>query len=290
VAALATGRDERPPLRVPRTGTTEPSAREPLVLPELAVRADGPGASPPPRTLLGLLEACGRVARTASAALRYEVLVFVVVGGALVLREPRPRWRERVIAVPIVLYGGVLVLLVWSAGYVSRRHALPFLLPLVGLAAVGWERGGSTILDRRGLALGDRRRRARWIVGALVVTLVLAWGPRDLRLRRADRAAVRAAAEWLAVHHPDSGAVAAQKLRVAYLAGAPFVPLPSGRDGLLEAQLRQRRAHWIVIDEDKLGDHLGLAEGVGKWLEPVHRSEAGGRGALVLEIVERPAH
>jgi hypothetical protein len=78
--------------------------------------------------------------------------------------------------------------------------------------------------------------------------------------------------------------MAGQKLRVAYYAGAPFVPLPSGREGALESSLRERGARWIVIDAEKLGDHLGLSEGIGAWLKPLHRVEARGRVAVVLEI------
>lgn len=296
----------------------------PLILPEQSTRADGPGARPPPHTLRGALEACVRVLQTALSALCYEVALLVAwelviwglvgwglvgwgrregggwrgSGGAMRRRahaSTRARmpstmgWTTRVLAVTTLLYGGLLVLLVWGAGYVSRRHALPFMLPWIGFAGLAIDR-----LLRTGLGqAGASRERStggrawRWVSLALIAGLLLGWGARDLRLRRGERSALREAAAWLAQRHPDSGPVAGQKLRVAYYAGAPFVPLPSGRDGLLESSLRGRGARWIVIDAGKLGDHLGLSEGIGAWLEPLHRVEARGRVALVLEI--RPA-
>jgi hypothetical protein len=230
------------------------------------------------------------VVRTTLAALRYEVLVFVLLGLA-VLRGRGEPWRDRTIVVPTLLYCGLLVLLVWGAGYVSRRHALAFGLPWIGFAAIGWSWGLAGLLDRWRKPADERDRvlRSRWIVIALVALLGIAWGPRDLRVRRADRAPVRAAAEWLASRHPESGPVASQKLRAAYYAEAPYVPLPPGHDGRLAEFLWSRGAHWIVIDQAKLGDHQGLSEGLGDWLTPVHRVEVAGQTALVLEIESRPA-
>jgi 4-amino-4-deoxy-L-arabinose transferase-like glycosyltransferase len=261
-----------------------------VLLPELAVRADGPGTRRPPRSLLGFAEANLRVLRTASAAIRYELLPFVLLG-LLALRGRESPWCRGVIVAPTLLYFGVLVLLVWGAGYVSRRHTLALVLPWIGHAAVGW-RWAAGRLASKAPRWGDRVAAAgapRWMVLALVMLLVVAWLPRDLRVRRGDRAAVRAAAEWLAEVHPDSGAVAAQKLRVAYYARAPFVPLPPGTDGQLRAILEQRGARWVVIDQAKLGDHTGLAEGLGGWLRPLHRIERAGHTALVLEVTPRAA-
>lgn len=203
-----------------------------------------------------------------------------------------PCWTTRLLAVTTLLYGGLLVLLVWGAGYVSRRHALPFMLPWIGFAALA-------IDGLLGMGLGQERasgerstrgRGRRWVSLALIAGLLVGWGARDLRLRRGERLALREAATWLAWHHPASGPVAGQKLRVAYYAGAPFVPLPTGRDGSLESSLRGRGARWIVIDAGKLGDHLGLSQGIGTWLKPIHRVEARGRVALVLEIRSEAAH
>ena len=288
----------------------------PLVLPEQSIRSDGPGARPPPHTLPGALEAGWRVLQTALSALRYEVALLVVwgllgwgrrAGGgwpAAGRSTARTRgastpvgmgstmggWTTRLLVVTTVLYGGLLVLLVWGAGYVSRRHALPFMLPWVGFAALpvvallrsGLGPGPGPGSASEGLGTGGGVRR--WISLALIAGLLLGWGARDLRLRRGERLALREAATWLARRHPDSGPVAGQKLRVAYYAGAPFVPLPSGRRRSLESGLRERGTRWIVIDAGKLGDHLGLSEGIGTWSSILHRVEARGRVALILEI------
>jgi hypothetical protein len=261
-----------------------------VLLPELAVRADGPGARRPPRRVLGFAEANLRVLRTASAAIRYELLPFVVLG-LLALRGRESPWRRGLILAPTLLYFGVLVLLVWGAGYVSRRHTLALVLPWIGHAAVGWRWAAGRLASQAAVWGGGAgaERAPRWIALALVALLVVAWLPRDLRERRGDRAAVRAAAEWLAEAHPGSGAVAAQKLRVAYYARAPFVPLPPGTDGQLRAILEQRGARWVVIDQAKLDDHTGLSEGMGQWLRPLHRIERAGRTALVLEVAPRAA-
>jgi hypothetical protein len=301
LTALVTGR-EPSPLRVPRPepadiGDGEAAAlpSTSIALPELAIRADGPGAQRPPRTPLGLLQAFTRALRTTLSALRYEVLVFVVLG-FWASRGRERGWHERTIVVVTVVYGALLVLLVWGAGYVSRRHALAFVLPWIGFAAFGWQWAMGAAFDSIRLAHFGRRfgardacRRSRWTLWALIVVLGLVWGPRDLRMRRADRAPVRAASEWLARHHPDSGPVASQKLRAAYYAGAPYVPLMSGLDGRLEQGLRDRGARWIVIDEARFGDHLGIEEGIGEWLRPAYRAQVGTQAAVVLEILPSPA-
>jgi 4-amino-4-deoxy-L-arabinose transferase-like glycosyltransferase len=266
-------------------------------LPQSAQLADGSGASRPSRDLAGVAEAISRVVRTAAATLRYEVLAFVLVGWFAIgrgRRRARP-WRTRTLVLPVILYQGLLVLLVWGAGYVSRRHALAMGLPLIGFAAVGW-----SWLWTRATAIWMRRREAeegsaaratssRMAVVGLVVALALVWGPRNLRERRIERVAARQAAEWLAESHAETGSVAAQKLRTAYYAEAAYVPLPSGQDGELERDLRRRGARWVVIDQQGIGKHLGLAEGIDDWLDRVYTVRAEGRTALVLEVLPRPA-
>jgi len=250
-----------------------------LRLPELAIRADGQGARLPERNLGGVLESVVRVATTSLSAVRIELFPFLLWGAWVFRRRADSAWLGWTIALPIVLYGGVLVLLVWSEGYVSRRHALWPWLPVFALAAIGWR---EFVLR----CAPERWRGARVVALALGLLLVLGWGPRDLRARRLDRAPVRAAAEWLGVQHASSGAVAAQKLRTAHYAGAAFVPLMPGLDGNLEHYLRGREARWVIIDADKLQDHHGLEAGIGDWLEPVHSVSAQGRRVLVLELTE----
>jgi hypothetical protein len=191
-----------------------------------------------------------------------------------------------------MLYSGLLVVLVWGAGYVGRRHALAPWLALVGLSALGWRFLCTELADwsdGRTTSRLARLRTPRAAALALVVVLLIIWGARDLRVRRFDRAPVRAAAEWLAKNHPDSGPVAAQKLRTAYYAGERFVPLPPGHNGLLSDDLRRRAARWVVIDDAKLDDHRGIEEGIGRWLRRVHVVPSGERNILVLAVEADPA-
>jgi hypothetical protein len=122
----------------------------------------------------------------------------------------------------------------------------------------------------------------------LVLVLGLAWGARDVRPRREERIAVRTAAEWLRKNREIQSRVAAQKLRVAYYAGAEYSPLPSGNSGPIGASLRAQGVDWVIIDENGIEDHRGLAEGVGTWLDPIHAVERLGRRAWVFQIHPRP--
>ncbi|MEZ4330732.1 MAG: glycosyltransferase family 39 protein [Myxococcota bacterium] len=284
-----------------------------LPLPESSARAqpDADGERPA-RSPLGLVAALARVLATGVSAIRHEVVLFALIGCWLVRRgraPPRPgNAYDAVVAVSLAVHVAMLVLLVWGAGYVSRRHALAPGLALVPLAAwaalAGLERGcawarpwlcGRPIGDgarseRAGAGAGAGRRAMRTIRIGLVVLLVLAWGPRDGRARRVDRLAERRAAEWLGASGRALPPIAAQKRRTAYYADAAFVPLPDGRDGRIEEQLRRRHAGYVIIDRAKLADHRGLAEGVGRWLVPIHVEQADRQAILVLAIEPAPAH
>lgn len=262
----------------------------PLPLPLSSERAAGGGAIKPPRTIWGFLEACSRALRTSLAALRYEIAVMVIFG-VWVMRGRFRRWRETTVAVPVVLYSGLLILLVWGAGYVARRHALAALLPLVAYAAIGWRAAYTAFIEVLPWPRSDLRQHllaTRGLCVGLVLVLGLAWGARDMRPRREERIAVRTAAEWLRENREIQSRVAAQKLRVAYYAGAEYSPLPSGNFGPIEASLRAQGVNWVIIDENGIEDHRGLAEGVGTWLDPVHSFERLGRRAWVFQIHPRP--
>jgi hypothetical protein len=249
-----------------------------LPLPEVAIRADGRGERVPAHSVWGALRSVVRVATTSLAAFRFELIPLALLGCWWLRRDPDRVWLGWTIGLPLAIHTGALVLLVWSEGYVSRRHALPPWLPVVALAALG----ARTLATR---LLPETRRARRMVAVVIVGAMVIGWGPRDLRARRADRAPVREAAEWLALHHPGSGPVAAQKLRTAYYAGAAFVPLMPGHERRQSRYLRRRGARWVVIDEAKLGDHRGLAPGIGRWLEPVHTVETTEGRVLVLRVV-----
>jgi hypothetical protein len=262
------------------------------------------GVGQPSRSLRGALEAVLRVVRTSAAALRYEVLPFVAMGLLMWRRQGWGAWRAATFAVPVLLYSGLLVLLVWGAGYVSRRHALPALVPLLGFSALAWQALGQVITSRwepRGTLSGLRsdsgparsavveRSRKRLVCGALVVVLALAWGPRDLRERRSDRVALREAAEWIGSTFATPGPVAAEKLRMAYYAGAAYVPLRADFDAPLEATLLRSGASFVLVDGNRLDRYPGVSKGVGAWLREIHRVEHEDRSALVFEIVSGPA-
>ncbi len=260
-----------------------------LPLPESSIRVDGSGIDRPERSLAGFAEAVVRVVATSISAFRHELFAFAVLG-VVFTRTSKPRRALRtfdaVLAGSLVLHTLLLVLLVWGAGYVSRRHALAAWLPLSVFAAVGWSGAWEALRSAVGRGAG---RGERIGVALAVVVLLVSWGPRDLRARRSDRRLERVAAEWLRSGRAPLGPVAAQKRRTAYYAAAPFVPLPDGRDGQIERQLRGRGARWLVIDAAKLGDHAGLEAGIGTWLVPVHTAVDGAQSVLVFEVRPDPA-
>jgi len=284
IVNLASGREGG----AARRGVGLNSIREETIpLPRSSESVDGPGASRPSRNLFGLGESIGRAVSTSLAALRYEVAVFAVLG----LWGLRGTWvgrREATVLLPAALYSGVLVLLVWGAGYVARRHALAALLPFVAYATLGWRGLQISLIDRlKGLmspSAGRWLKTSSGVCVVLVLALLCVWGPRDLRARRGDRAAIRAAAEWLATSAGEAEVIAAQKLRVAYYARGHYVPLPSGRGIPMQTTLKRSGAGWVVIEELNLEDHHGLAEGLGDWLQVVHVAGVDGRRALVLEL------
>lgn len=257
-----------------------------IPLPRSSARADQEVDPRPARSLAGGLEAVSLAVRTSLAALRYEIAAFAVLG-LVALGPRRSRLREATVFGPALLYTALLVLLVWGAGYVARRHALAALLPICGYAAIGWRalwRAASVRLASRHPHRAVRLEAP--FSAALVLVLVLGgvWGARDLRARRTERAPLRQAAEWLAENAEPPRRVAAQKLRVAYYANADYEPLPSGLAGPIEAHLRARGVRWVVIEETGLAEHHGLAEGLGSWLRRVHAVERDGSRTLVLAV------
>jgi hypothetical protein len=262
-----------------------------IPMPRSSERIDGGGATRPARNVFGFLEALSRAARTSLAALRYEIAFFALIG-CWALRSEWRFSREATVALPALLYSGVLVLLVWGAGYVARRHALAALLPICAYAALGWRTLYRAAVDHffaQDVRRAAQLRRPTSVCLVLILVLCAVWGARDLRVRRPEREPLRLAAEWLGEHASMDAPVAAQKLRVAYYSGAVYVPLPSGNDGHIEDILRAEGVGWVVIEESDLDDHRGLAAGLGRWLVPIHSVERAGHRALVLEMRPKPA-
>jgi len=215
---------------------------------------------------------------------RFELLPLLAIG--LLAARGRPGLRGIFVAGVAGAYGLVLAALVLSAGYVSRRHVLPPLLPVMGYAASGLALAATTaaawIAERTSLGM---RARA-WVACACGAVLLAAmWGPVDWAPRRLDRLAERRAAEWLRAADLEPGAVAAGRPRVAYYAGRAFVPLPSDPSGGMLDYLRSHGARYVVVDESNLDLHRGLRETSGQGLRLIHRESGGGRTAAVFEVV-----
>ena len=278
-----------------RRSHSRPAPR--IVTPSTLPRADDPvpaGRDRPAAERVGA--ALREVLGTAFSSLRYDMLLLVGLGLWACRGVPGPRaWLTGSVA---VLYLMVLVALVLNAGYVSRRHVLAPLLPLLGYAAVGvpvlgraalacWRRlaggggGTATALEHTGSARAHSEARPALIGLAILVLLAL---PSDLAARRVDRLAVRHAAEWLRAQPDGPSTVAAGRLRIAYYAGGRFVPLPSApKEGMI-GYLRARGARYVIIDEAKLDQHQGLRDAQGAGLRLIHRESAGGREAAVFEV------
>ena len=108
--------------------------------------------------------------------------------------------------------------------------------------------------------------------------------PADLTARRLDRLAVKRAAEWLGERDAAPGGVAAGRLRIAYYAGGRFVPLPSSPKLSMMSYLRDRGARYVVVDEAKVDQHVGLRSAQAEGLRLIHRETAAGHTAVVFEL------
>ena len=108
----------------------------------------------------------------------------------------------------------------------------------------------------------------------------------DFGLRRDNRVAVRVAAEWLKTQTESVEPIGAQRLRVAYYAGAPFVALPEPESEPLVAYLRERGVHHLVIDEEHASEYPELEDPERYGLQVIHRVRALGRSAAVYAMPE----
>ncbi len=245
-----------------------------------------------------VLASANMLLRTSRSAFRYGVLVLVIAG--LVVARGRPSQRAVFVGAIFVAYAALLYALTFLLGYVSRRHALPPLLPLFGYAGLGAFALGSgldRLLARRGIAW-QRRVSPLW-VGASIAVLV---GIGELATQRAPRReedrAARAAAEWLRDHQPP-GPLAATRLRLGYYARMPYVPLvrvkavspesplDHGTDQILDQYLDDVGVRYLLIDDPKELEAVRRVEG--SRLRPLHSVQKGGREAWVFERVPRIA-
>jgi hypothetical protein len=269
-------------------GAAAAPRRIPLV--ELAPRLGDAEPAEPKSAIARGLRALDELTGAAASGLRFSLLPFVLIG--VLAGRGAYGLRDGYVAAIAAWYGVVLYGLALGAGYVSRRHALPPLLPTLGYAALGLPIAGGFLLDlwegRRagpGLAAG-RRLRASALLGFAIFLLFAL--PRDLRERRSGRLAHRQAAEWLRGEPHDRGAVAAGRLRVAYYAGETFVPLPAGQGGDVLIYLQKRRVRYVIVDEKRLSELADLKKAVGRELQLLHRSEARGDKVAVYRLEEPP--
>ena len=206
-----------------------------------------------------------------------------------------PGLRAAFLATIVGLYGAVLFGLQLTAGYVSMRHALPPLVPLLGYVALGVPVLGRGLLALPRLAL----RRGPPTPGVALATglavVMVASTVMATRPQRPERAAARAASEWLGAQGLAEE-VAATKQRDAYYALAHYARLPrSAADGggadWVES-LRQRGVRYIILDEAAAREYPGLGDegrvARDARLRVLHRVEAGDRWAVVLEVTEAP--
>ncbi|MCZ6464458.1 MAG: glycosyltransferase family 39 protein, partial [Proteobacteria bacterium] len=130
----------------------------------------------PERDLAGASSALRDLYRSTAAGFRFEYAGLLILGLWAARRGPRRRDRGLFLGFFVLLYGAVLFTLAFGAGYVSRRHTLPPLLPLLGYAALGtvlvgeWATAG---LARLGFAPA-RANRGGVGRGGLAVVLGLA--------------------------------------------------------------------------------------------------------------------
>jgi hypothetical protein len=224
------------------------------------------------------------VARTERSALRYGPFGLLAIG--LYAARGRPRRRGVFVLALAAFYTAVLYALTIEVGYVSRRHALPPLLPLLGYAGLG------------ALAIGARLARDRLAPGAIATALVLAvaageiasqWSP-----RRAEERAALSAAHWLR-DRGASGSLVTDRMRLGYYAGMAYVPfvraddaaLRSFFDRALDPARGQAGARFVLLDDPE--DVAAVQRAAGSRLRLVHQAEEGGRRAWVFERTDLPS-
>lgn len=234
-----------------------------------------------------LVPAYSELWKAAVSGIRVELIALVLLGIWSV--RGRPGRRGLFVASFVGLYGLLLYALAMNAGYVSRRHAIPPLVPLLGYAGLGAAMLGSGLV-RVFARVADRPNAVReatalWTAAVLIAAM---WLPRDLRSRRDERLAERLAAEWLRAEDPAARAVGAGRLRVAYYAGADFVPIPpAGSQAAsvpLLGYLQERGARYVIVDEAVAAEHEGLAQARQAGMRLMHREHARGYSAAVFAV------
>jgi len=212
-------------------------------------------------------------ARVVISTVRPEVIVLVGLGiWASIACETRR--RDGFIVALLLVYGVVLVGLLFNYGYLSRRHVLPLLPLLLGYAGLGacW--------------LSDRISRwpAERVLAAIALGMLLISAPKTLHRHRDDALAHRRVAEWMRGQDLPAGRVASNKRRIGYYAERLWFPLTE--DDVLRPfeRLAREGVRYIVVDDPMPGFHDQLAVESRFEVRVLHRIEAGGGMATVYEL------
>ena len=235
--------------------------------------------------------------RTVASGARVELLLLLGLG--LAASRGRPGPRAVFVGALVGLYACVLFAQAYHYGYVSHRHVLPPLTLLFGWVALGVPVAGTALLRLaqrlRGAAASPRPRVALALGLALLVVPSLGKG---LRPTPETGVAERRAAEWLRAQGLPPGAVAADKSRVAYYAGAPHVSLRAAPDTELVAWLQAQGARYLIVGERVGSDPGGPASPAkpsgsepralrgarAAGLQVLHEVEAEGEAARVFAV------
>lgn len=226
-----------------------------------------------PRALTSLFE----LVRVSGGAFSMPFVLLLALGIHTV--RSRPGERALFLSAILLVYAVVLYGLLLNAGYLSRRHVLTPLLPLLGYAALAVPALGRALLPSRVSAT-----RATCVCLVLVALVTL---PKTLGSHREERLATRRAAEWLASRDDLTGPVAAEKSRDAYYAGEAYIDFSRGGAGADPAALRRAGARFLIVDEPQLANRAPLRAAVRAGLRELHRTRVAGRTAFVYEL--RPA-
>ncbi len=264
-----------------------PAAEAPEVAPAPGMPAAGaPGPPPGEPDAIRRAGHLGPVSadflRTLVSGARIEILLLLGLG--LFASRGRPGPRAVFVGALVGLYGCVLAALAWRYGYVSHRHVLPPLTLLFGWVGLGVPVAGGALL-----ALAQRLRgaaaaavpRPRVALALGLALLVLPSLGKGLRPTSETGVAERRAAEWLRAQGLPPGAVAADKSRVAYYAGAPHVSLRAAPDRELVAWLQARGARYLIV-----GERIGAGPAGRGGSEPRALRGARAAGLPVLHEVE----
>jgi hypothetical protein len=166
---------------------------------------------------------------------------------------PRARSQEIFLGLLILLHLAVLFLLVYSVGYMSRRHVYPLVVLALPWSAAGVRecaRWASPHLRRwRGSAAFSREgRAAALILGGIVIVLA----PKTFYPSRLDQLTQREAGRWIrAVSGGSPAPVLSHMEKVAHYAGALHIPIQKDYRSAVDIG-RNFRAGYAAIYREKV--------------------------------------